>query len=623
MADPVAPFLWGAGGVRLTPEEVAAQRKYGQGLLAQGVDYSPIQSPWQGAARIAQALMGGWETGQADYAAKQNGAESASVIAQSLALANGGATPSAVPAAASMPGTPSAPIDITPNAAAIRSGLIQRGLPEHVADGFLMNFKDESGLNPGLNEAAPIVPGSRGGYGLAQWTGPRRVGLEQYAAKLGKPVSDINTQLDYLSDELKGSEAAAGNAILATKTPGEAAATIARSFLRPAPEHLARRVAAYTGGAEAAPVSIASNDPAALPANATETQGYVIPGQTAPVAAAPVATQAPAINPAIAKALSNPYISDQARGIVKMLFQNQLEQQQKATDPLRQLQIREAQSKLTPLGVPTKDADGNLIQTDPLGKVNVLRPAESKPTSVSEYEYYKANLPQGQQPMAYDTWATAKARAGAMNVTNNVGGGSDKQIFDTFSENTKEARAAANGLVALRSARQALQGPGGAITGFGADEKLTFQKLGAALGVADPASVQNTETFRAAIAPQVASMLKSTVGSANISNSDREFAEKAAGGSIKLDGGSINRLLDIMEKAGTARLELHNQQLDAVYPDPTANKRERALFGVQMPAAPPQPEQPAQQPVTNGAIAVNPKTGERRVLQNGKWVPVL
>lgn len=376
-ADATTPFLWGSGGRRLTPEEILMERKASTALGSEAMSTAPVGHWSQGFNRVLQGLMAGYDGYSADQASKQNGLESSQVIAQAMSGMNGGAAPVAAPAVAPVAST-TTPMDITPNGAAIRSGLIQRGLPEHVADGFLMNFKDESGLNPGLNEVAPIVPGSRGGFGLAQWTGPRRVGLEQYAAKLGKPVSDINTQLDYLSDELKGSEASAGNAILATKTPGEAAATIARSFLRPAPENLARRVAAYTGGAQVTPVSVASNDPAALPLNATETQGYVIPGQTAPVAAAPAAIQAPAINPAIAKALSNPYISDQARGIVKMLFQNQIEQQQKASDPLRQLQIKEAQSKLTPLSEPYRDSDGNLVQKDPTGKVTMLAPSRTQ-----------------------------------------------------------------------------------------------------------------------------------------------------------------------------------------------------------------------------------------------------
>lgn len=130
----------------------------------------------------------------------------------------------------------------------IRAGLIERGLPEHVADAFVVNFQDESGLNAGINEAAPVVPGSRGGFGLAQWTGPRRVALERFAAQRGVPASDEGVQLDFLMQELQGPEAAAGSAIMAAPDRATAADAVLREFLRPAPENVARRSAQYTGG---------------------------------------------------------------------------------------------------------------------------------------------------------------------------------------------------------------------------------------------------------------------------------------------------------------------------------------------------------------------------------------
>lgn len=179
------------------------------------------------------------------------------------------------------------------------------------------------------------------------------------------------------------------------------------------------------------------------------------------------------------------------------------------------------------------------------------------------------------------------AKAGKQEI--NIGGGSDKQIFDTMDESAKAARQTAAGLTGLREARSAVQS--GAITGAGANQILGLQKIGSALGLANSDKIVNTETFRAAIAPQVAAMLKSTVGTAQISNTDREFAEKAAGGNITLDEKSILRLMDIMERAGTAQLEGHMRRLEKVYPDPEKFARERALFGVDMP--PPMAPPPA------------------------------
>ena len=128
------------------------------------------------------------------------------------------------------------------------SGLVSRGMPLHIAQGFVTNFKDESGLNPGINEIAPIVPGSRGGYGLYQLTGPRRRQYEAWAAENGFDLADPNAQLDFMMMELNTTEKGAWEKIQAASTPGEAAAAVVNYFLRPAEAHRAKREAAYLGG---------------------------------------------------------------------------------------------------------------------------------------------------------------------------------------------------------------------------------------------------------------------------------------------------------------------------------------------------------------------------------------
>lgn len=159
----------------------------------------------------------------------------------------------------------------------IREGLKARGLPEHVANGFIANFKDESNLNPGINEASPVVPGSRGGFGLAQWTGPRRKALEAFAASQGKPVDDLDVQLDFLMTELSGSEAGAGAAIMSAKNAPEAAAAIVNNFLRPAEQHRASREAEYLGMDAGAPTQA---DPLADPYVQKLMQVMAMPGLT-------------------------------------------------------------------------------------------------------------------------------------------------------------------------------------------------------------------------------------------------------------------------------------------------------------------------------------------------------
>ncbi|MBB2671063.1 UNVERIFIED_ORG: hypothetical protein GGE44_000604 [Rhizobium esperanzae] len=52
-------FIFG-GDTGRTQGDLSDQRKrLAYAMLQQGMDMSPVQSPWQGAARLAQALMGG------------------------------------------------------------------------------------------------------------------------------------------------------------------------------------------------------------------------------------------------------------------------------------------------------------------------------------------------------------------------------------------------------------------------------------------------------------------------------------------------------------------------------------------------------------------------------------
>lgn len=125
----------------------------------------------------------------------------------------------------------------------IIAGLMARGLPLHVAQGIVANMIQESRLDPGINEIAPLVSGSRGGYGLNQWTGPRRRAYEGFAAERGAPLDDLQTQLDFTLYELQGPERNAYDALLDTSDPVHAARVYSEKFLRPGIPHLDRRLA--------------------------------------------------------------------------------------------------------------------------------------------------------------------------------------------------------------------------------------------------------------------------------------------------------------------------------------------------------------------------------------------
>lgn len=88
-----------------------------------------------------------------------------------------------------------------------------------------------------LQEMKPVVPGSRGGYGLMQWTGPRRRKLEAYCARNDYNPADYKAQYKWLFLELKGSEKSAIAAVKNARTLADKVVAFERSFLRAGIKH--------------------------------------------------------------------------------------------------------------------------------------------------------------------------------------------------------------------------------------------------------------------------------------------------------------------------------------------------------------------------------------------------
>nr|WP_245680278.1 phage tail tip lysozyme [Brucella inopinata] len=387
-------------------------------MISAGVDFSPVGHWTQGAARMMSALAGNIKQARADNAEKA-GIEGAAKKFGNLDLAGllsgGAAYPSAVaggasPTSGAATGTT---IASTPQAAEIKQGLEARGLPSHVADAFVMNFQDESGLNPGINEKNPIVPGSRGGYGLYQLTGPRRVAYEQFAQQRGVDPSNTDAQLDFLMTELQGPEARAAKSILSAPDTATAAQAIVNDFLRPAPEHRAARAAKY---AKAGGVQVASLDPSIgmaqayapepQPQTAAAAINQIAPQRPAPEAkisdallrqndmalggalapqgqapqqvadasgyfpAAPSADSAPIMGSYAAprqggvniqqllEAASDPWMNDAQRSVIGMALKQQMQQ----NDPMRALQMAKTQAELNALQNPKPiEVNGRLV----------------------------------------------------------------------------------------------------------------------------------------------------------------------------------------------------------------------------------------------------------------------
>lgn len=96
-----------------------------------------------------------------------------------------------------------------------------------------------------LQEIKPIVKGSAGGYGIMQWTGPRRRLYEAYCARNNLNPADMMSNYKFLFVELQGSEGKNGKVLArvqAASTLEAKTEVFMKEFLRPGIPHLDSRI---------------------------------------------------------------------------------------------------------------------------------------------------------------------------------------------------------------------------------------------------------------------------------------------------------------------------------------------------------------------------------------------
>lgn len=244
-----APFVWGAGGAQLTPEQIAAQQKVAQALLEKGMDYSPVQSWSQGAARVAQSLFGGMQMRDASEATKANAAAERELLSNYFGTGGtaAGIAPPVAPAASVGPTIPPEALSSGSLASqpAPMSGGFAAASPDPKADphAYAMAFYQNKGYSP--VQAAGIVGGLKGetanlntsqvhdggiGLGIAGWNGPRLKNLQAFAQTRGTDPTDLNTQLEFVDNELRSSEGGAYKALQTAQTPQQAGQAMLQYF---------------------------------------------------------------------------------------------------------------------------------------------------------------------------------------------------------------------------------------------------------------------------------------------------------------------------------------------------------------------------------------------------------
>lgn len=116
-------------------------------------------------------------------------------------------------------------------------------LKDFQAAGLLGNIGEECDGFREMQERKPLIPGSKGGLGWAQWTGPRRTKFEAFCSAKGlTPFADA-ANYGFLKEELSSSQAMSLAAVQKAASIGKAVRTFEATFERAKAglEHFDRR----------------------------------------------------------------------------------------------------------------------------------------------------------------------------------------------------------------------------------------------------------------------------------------------------------------------------------------------------------------------------------------------
>jgi hypothetical protein len=203
-----------------------------------------------------------------------------------------------------------------------------------------------------------------------------------------------------------------------------------------------------------------------------------------------------------------------------------------------------------------------------------------------------------------------------------LGGGQSKLVF----ENKAAAEDAAEILRTNQVGRDLLKA--GAITGTGADFFIglnnALAQAGLDFGYADAAA--NSQAYVAAMGANVGRLIKQFGAGTGLSDADREYAEKMAGGKIALTEAALRRILSINDRAANRVIDLHNRNVKNIKSITTLTV-EKPVFDKPKPSAESQiPGAAAPAPTASPPVqyATNPKTRERIMSTDGgkTWNPV-
>jgi len=373
-----------------TPDQIKRKRAMIQDMLAN----SRPTTIGAGIGDMLAGIAGGIQNNRLDKVEK-TGMESGSQARSSIMASLLGGKPAS---AASAPEQASvSPISATGVDVAKR---LQQdfGLSAGAAAGFAGNLAHESGDFKTLQEINPLVKGSRGGFGWAQWTGPRRRQFEAWAGQNGLDPASPEANYGFLKHELTSTpEGAVIKALQGVNDPAQAAQIVSSKFLRPGIPHMGSRItkaqqianmlAGNDAGVQVASldpsIGMAQTKPAVQAVNAMASGAPTQAQQPSPapqaVQAAQAAPQSPQTGgidlPTLMQAIQNPWLDDTTKQFALQRIQSEMQKQDPAyqqEQQLNQLQMQKAQMELQQMQNPKpkmENVGGRLVQIMPDGTV--------------------------------------------------------------------------------------------------------------------------------------------------------------------------------------------------------------------------------------------------------------
>ncbi len=162
---------------------------------------------------------------------------------------------------------------------------------------------------------------------------------------------------------------------------------------------------------------------------------------------------------------------------------------------------------------------------------------------------------------AHKEWEGAKkVPTTSVNVSTGQSLGKEvaKNFADEVSKAGDDARSAIATLPSIQNSIELVDQ--GIIAGTGADIRLSMAKaLATATGTPDE-EVNNTDQFVANTANLVAQNIKNFGSGTGLSDADREYAQKMAGGSTKMTPQAIKRILQINQKMQIGKIDRYNER---------------------------------------------------------------